>query len=307
MPKEIMILFRPLLWKKSQSCPKKKPGMEDKILQSGVAADEVCYSVSQLKMFEQCPLRYRYHYVERARNLIQTIESFVGARVHETLEYLHSRLHEGCLLPISDVVTDYRRRWENKWHRSIRITRASYHRDWYRKYGEKCVRHYYSRHYPFQQDGETTIAIEWSFNISLSEESGYRMKGHVDLLSKQEDDSFIVHDYKTTPIVPRLKRLVRDPQPGVYQLAVQQSFPEARKVTASWHYLATKRELHPTLSARQLNQLKCLLIQKIDQIEETSDFAPRTSPACHSCEYKEQCPAFEEYNAKQCDSTSLAS
>lgn len=264
-----------------------------------LAVSGVCYSVSQLKLFEQCPLRYRYYYIERIKSIIQSIESFVGIRVHETLEHLYTCLREGILLPVGDVLTHYRRRWESKWHRSIQFSNPQHNREWYRRYGEKCVRHYYMRFYPFDQLEETTVDVEWFFEIFLDPDKHYRMRGHVDRISCTQEGFFTVHDYKTSRFVPRLKHLVHDPQPGVYQLAVQHAFPEAQAIKASWHYLARRRELHPTLSPTQLEQLRCLLIKKIDQIEYTSEFAPRPSPACKGCQYQQDCGAFEEYQAKQ--------
>lgn len=265
-------------------------------MSDGLSVSDVSYSVAQLKLYKQCPLRYQYVHIEKIKSAIQSVESFVGQRVHEALELLYSALRDGMLLPIGDVVTHYRRRWEQLWHRAVRVRHPHNGREWYRRYGEKCVRHYYTRYYPF--NGAETVGVEWSFEVTLAQDSRYKMRGHVDRLTR-EDDRFTVHDYKTSPYVPKLQTLVQDPQPGLYQLAVQRSFPEAREVDASWHYLAPKRELKPTLSHQQLEQLQCRLIQQIDELQQTTHFAPRTSPACYRCEYRESCPAFAEYHAKR--------
>jgi len=269
-----------------------------------LSISDVSFSVAQLKLYRQCPLRYRYVYVDQIKSAIQTVESFVGQRVHETLELLYDRLHDGVLLPVGDLLTHYRRRWESLWHRAVRVSHPKNGREWYRRYGEKCVRHYYTRYYPFREDGEMTVDIEWSFEITLNGDRHYRMWGHVDRLTRDDADRFTVHDYKTSPYVPKLRTLVQDPQPGLYQLAVQKLFPEARQVEASWHYLGSKRELKPTLTELQLEQLKCRLIQRIDELQQTTHFAPRTSKACYGCEFRETCPAFAEYHAKRMEAPS---
>lgn len=270
-------------------------------------ATGVFYSVSQLKLFEQCPLRYRYHYVERIKSLLQTIESYVGMRVREAIEYLHLHIQNQTLLPVSEVVTHYRLRWESLWDSTIRISHPQQGREWYRRYGEKCVRHYYTSQYPFQLPGEVAFDVEWSFEFPLREDRPYKMRGHIDRLTKNEDESLTVHDYKTSPFVPKLRTLLRDVQPGVYQLAVQKLHPDAPRVNVSWHYLARNRKLHPTRTETQLERLQCLLIQKIEKIEQAKVFEPQTSPACFSCEYRDTCPAFEAYAASQAETAALGS
>lgn len=252
------------------------------------------YSVSQLKLYEQCPQRYWYYYVDRLRPIHQMVESFVGARVHESLEYLYLHLKAQELPPVSDVLRFYFRRWEQKWSNTIRILNRKRGREWYRRYGEKCLRRYYVGHYPFREPGSHILEVEWPFQIVLDQRGQYIMRGHVDRLNRHDDDSFTVHDYKTSPRIPAKKKLLHDLQPGVYQLAVSKIFPEAKKVMVSWHYLATQKEIRPTLSMSQLDQLQQQLIRQIEKIEGDSDFAPQPSRACRTCEYRQVCPARDE-------------
>lgn len=248
------------------------------------------YSVSQLNLYEQCPLRYRYYYVERLRPVHQWVESFVGARVHESMEFLYRHLKEQTLLPVSDIIQFYIRRWEQMWSSAVQIFNKRRNREWYRRYGEKCLRSYYVQYYPFLEPGSHIIEVEWPFQIVLGAEGRYRMQGHVDRLTRRDDNSFVVHDYKTSQRVPRKGALSKDLQPGVYQLAVRKMFPEAQRVMVSWHYLASQKELRPTLSCSQLDRLQAKLVEKIDRIEQDKELAPRPSRACQSCEYKMICP-----------------
>jgi len=47
------------------------------------------FSHSSLSTFEQCPARFKFIYLDRIRKPFEGIESFVGRRVHETLEFLY--------------------------------------------------------------------------------------------------------------------------------------------------------------------------------------------------------------------------
>lgn len=251
------------------------------------------YSVSQLKLYDLCPLRYYFYYVERDKSQLQHIESFVGNLVHDALQHLYQSLEEGYLMPIGDLVMYYRKRWELDWHRHVRISDPLHGREWYRRYGEKCLRRYYTHHYPFQEPGVEVIGVEWNFQITLDHKKSYQMRGQLDRLSRREDGCYIVHDYKTGQYVPALHKLLGDLQPGVYQLAVRKTFPDAKQVLVQWHYVSCRRDLKPTLSSEELDHLQDKLIERIEHLEETQTFPPTPSPACRWCEYQHRCPAFE--------------
>ena len=51
------------------------------------------YSHSRLSTFEQCPLKFKFAYIDKIETEIEeTIEAFLGSRVHEALEKLYKDL-----------------------------------------------------------------------------------------------------------------------------------------------------------------------------------------------------------------------
>ena len=51
------------------------------------------YSSSRLNTFKQCKLKYKYQYIEKIKTEIeQTVEAFLGSRVHDCLEKLYKDL-----------------------------------------------------------------------------------------------------------------------------------------------------------------------------------------------------------------------
>ncbi|MGH9578498.1 MAG: PD-(D/E)XK nuclease family protein, partial [Terriglobales bacterium] len=50
------------------------------------------YSHSRLSTFEQCPQRYKFQYLDRLTPDFESIEAFLGSRVHDTLEKLYADL-----------------------------------------------------------------------------------------------------------------------------------------------------------------------------------------------------------------------
>ena len=47
------------------------------------------YSYSRIKTFENCPLTYRYRYIDRIKVDTEGVEAFMGSRVHESLKKLY--------------------------------------------------------------------------------------------------------------------------------------------------------------------------------------------------------------------------
>lgn len=52
------------------------------------------YSHTQLKTFEQCPLKYRFKHLDGIETVVESIETFLGKRVHEALKCLYEKHDE---------------------------------------------------------------------------------------------------------------------------------------------------------------------------------------------------------------------
>ena len=260
------------------------------------------YSVSQLKLYALCPLRYHFQYIERRKPSYQHIESFVGCRVHDTLEYLYHQLAGGKKPSISEVLGHYRREWETHWTRQVEVSQSLYGREWHRRFGEKCLRRYYVGFYPFEEPEVEMIGVEWKFLLTLQGEGReYRLQGQLDRLARHRDGTYLVYDYKTTKYVPPLHKLRMDIQPGVYQMAVHHAFPDAQSVQVHWYYLAAQRELQPTLSPPELATLQEVLLKQLHIMEDDTVYTPQISPACRWCDFKTECPAYQAQKARQAE------
>ena len=49
------------------------------------------YSYSQLSTFKNCPQKYKIQYIDKVKNNNESIESFLGKRIHESLEWLYQK------------------------------------------------------------------------------------------------------------------------------------------------------------------------------------------------------------------------
>ena len=52
----------------------------------------ITYSHSRINTFENCPLQYKFNYIEKIKRDEESIEAFVGSRFHEVMEKLYQDL-----------------------------------------------------------------------------------------------------------------------------------------------------------------------------------------------------------------------
>src|SRR2546427_13121775 len=81
------------------------------------------YSHSRLSTYEKCPLQHRYRYLDRIRRDTQSIEAFLGNRVHETLERLYCDLLASRTSSLDELLALYHKSWDENISDKITIVR----------------------------------------------------------------------------------------------------------------------------------------------------------------------------------------
>ncbi len=255
------------------------------------------YSHSRLSCFEDCPRRFYYRYVARVPAAWESVEAFVGKRVHEVLERLLLFVGRGQVPSLPAVLNRYQQLWEEHFSpERVRVVRSETPLAFYREGGERCLANHYRRNYPF--DADETISVEERVTCTLDDAGRYQIQGFVDRLVRAPDGALEIHDYKTSRRIPTQKVLDEDRQLALYQLAVERRFPEVPGVRLVWHYLYYGEVRISTRSADQLKALRERTLELIDSIEREEEFAARPNPLCQWCEYREGCPASSFYRAE---------
>ncbi len=253
------------------------------------------YSHSRIEMFAQCALRYRFKYIDKIEKPDeQSVEAFLGKRVHECLQKLYGDLRNGLALSLDEILKFYQDEWRRQWTPAIKIIRRTTNEMDYLKYGQTCLANYYQRHTPFTQS--ETIATEEHFQFSLDGNGCYALQGYIDRVARRADGTYEIHDYKTSRTLPSQVSLDCDRQLGLYQIGLQNMRPDAQNVELYWHYLAHGKTLRSTRQPKQLAQLCEITIKRIEHIEREKRFDPHKSPLCDWCEYKPECPAWSRSN-----------
>jgi len=246
------------------------------------------YSHSRLSTFEQCPQKFKLHYIDKVETDVEeSVEAFMGIRVHETLEKLYSDLRYQKKNTLEDLLDFLNDEWEKNWNDAIVIVKKQYNSDNYLNMARKFVTDYYNRYDPFDQT--KTIAIEERILINLDESGDYKLQGYIDRLTEVKDGYYEIHDYKTNSRLPLPEYIDNDRQLALYSIGVKNRYPDAKDVRLIWHFVAFDKEIDSTRTDEELEDLKQNTVQLIDTIEREEQFPTNPSRLCDWCEYKEIC------------------
>lgn len=253
------------------------------------------YSNSQLAAFEQCPLKYKFRYIDKIAKPAKSVEAFTGSLVHLALQKLHRDLIYRKLNPLDHLLAWYFKEWGGRWNSEVRLVREGIGEDQYRQYGADCITNYYRRHHPFK--GSVTLGTEVHLVFNLDEARRSRYQGYVDRLARRPDGTFEIHDYKTAISLRSQASADQDRQLALYQYGVQLRWPGAESIELIWHYVGLDCSLVSRRTPEQITVLRKETADLIEKIESASEFPPVRSRLCDWCEFRQQCPLWMHVDA----------
>jgi putative RecB family exonuclease len=246
------------------------------------------YSHSQLSTYETCPHQYKLAYVDKIEVETEGIEAFMGLRVHNALEKVYRDLKVTRLNTLEEILSFYHQSWGKNWNGMIQIIRKDYSAEDYRRLGEKCIRDYYERYYPFDQG--KTLGLEEYICFPLEEEKDYWIRGYIDRVTLVDSSILEIHDYKTSNRLPTQEDIDSDRQLALYQMGVAEKWQGIQEVRLIWHYLAFDTEIQSSRTPERLRELRQETLGLIQKIEGDRRFIPKEGPLCDWCDYQGFCP-----------------
>ncbi|MBU3957522.1 MAG: PD-(D/E)XK nuclease family protein, partial [Nanoarchaeota archaeon] len=244
------------------------------------------FSHSRLSCFEQCPQKFKYKYIDKIETEIQeSIEAFLGKRVHEALEKLYHDMRLERLRSLEEISEFFNSGWEKNWSGKILMVRSN-NPETQKNMGIKFLADYYSKHNPFNHS--RTIGLEMPVEFDLDGDGKFKIKGFIDRLSLA-GNILEIHDYKTGGRMPAQEHLERDRQLHLYAMAAKKMFPFAEQTNLVWHFLAFDKTIEIKADEKRLELLKNDTIKLIEKINSEKRFLPRESGLCAWCEYQKVC------------------
>ena len=240
--------------------------------------------------------------MDGVRTKHESIEAFMGKRVHGALEWLYSFENiEKSFITFDRLCQIYDNQWAMKWHSNIYIADPRKKSSFYYSIGKRCLSNYYSQYGPmFDQRVEGT-EVELKFSIG-----DYNFRGIIDRLDHPESGQWVVHDYKTNKHPKSERQAMNDLQLALYQIAVEQNYDQVNNIALTWHFLRIGSEITIIHTKKQLEKIRDKLIRRVGQIiqymDDENNFVPKETMLCDWCYLWEECMAKSKINpAKQAD------
>lgn len=248
------------------------------------------YSNSKLSTFENCPLQYKYKYIDKIEleEEMEPIEFFMGSKVHEALEKLYEGVLNAKTYTVEEIVAFFNKEWKENYNDTIKINKPDFTEENYRIMGERCIIDYYQHYHPF--DKGKILGIETQEFLPLDDR--FKIHVRIDRLMEAEPGVYEVHDYKTSGRIASQEKVDEDRQLAVYSMWVLKNFPDVKKVRLVWHFLRFDKEMVSERTPEQLEELRKDILVQIECIEREDRFEPNKSPLCNWCEYQEICPLW---------------
>jgi len=246
-----------------------------------VANQPVTYlSYSQIETFNNCPLQYRYRYIQRIPVPPSAAQSF-GDSIHKTLRDFYKLVKEGRKLKEEDLIEIFSKNWIKEGYASKSHEKKS------KKEGEKILRNFYQKEFNLQI---IPHLLEHPFVVKIS--PNLKIGGKIDRIDKLGKEIEII-DYKTGKAWEQ-KEVDNSLQMSVYALAainlgIFEGKPE--EIILSFYFLENGEKKSTRRTGQQLTLIKEELIKKAKEIQE-SKFEAKPSNMCDFCEYRLLCEAW---------------
>ncbi len=231
-------------------------------------------SHSQVDIFNQCPLKYKYRYVLGIPTPAHHALSF-GQTIHRTLRDFHRADLFGSK-DLEYLLELYEEHWIEEGYESAE------HKEKRFEEGKRILKDYYKSH---QEKLAKPLHLEKKFTLKIS---GIPLVGSIDRIDEIEEGIEII-DYKTGKVKEQ-KKVDRDDQLTIYALAARDALGLDPKCLALY-FMQENKKVTTTRTAEDLEEKREELEETVEKIKK-SKFEANPGFLCKWCDYKHLC---EEY------------
>lgn len=238
-------------------------------------------SYSRLSRFEQCPLSFKLHYIDKQHAEPGDALKF-GKLIHAVLETLvreHMTEERTASLSVDRAVELYRTSWADAILSGIELFQE----------GIEILKAFVADQ--GEIDHRDVLGIEKEFALKVDD---FDVIGFIDRVDWVDDETIEVIDYKTSRNLFTRDEVENSLQLSLYHLAAQQIWPWAKKVRLTFHML---RHGVRMVTQRTPDQLAAAVeyVRTIGRsTEQATEYLPRLNSNCIYCDHRTQCPAYAD-------------
>ncbi|HOC41739.1 MAG TPA: PD-(D/E)XK nuclease family protein [Thermoanaerobaculales bacterium] len=243
------------------------------------------YSFSRVKTFAQCPLRYRFRYVEGRREAFRSIETYLGSTLHAVVEWLYERRDraEGPALPAA--LEELARRWGAGWTEDVAVVRAADSADGALRLGREMLSLFHRS--TFARDRSETIALEARLTMQLAPD--IQFTGVADRIGRIPGGRLFIVDYKTSRSPGTPDEFSEGLQAQLYAGCAIRLHDEAEAL-AGYHYLRSGRTSWHLVSRTRADGHLHRFGELARAARDAAEFPARPSVLCAWCGLNAICP-----------------
>jgi len=237
-------------------------------------------SFSQIEAFNNCPLQYRYRFLQKIPTPPSGPLTF-GDSIHKTLKEFGEGIKNKQKLSQKDLLKILENNWSSLGYAS------KSHEEKAKKQAEKILANFYKDFNPKVK----IIALEQPFTLKIS--SNLKIVGKIDRIDEKKEGVWEIIDYKTGKTMEQ-KGVDKSLQMTIYALAVSDKDIYNKKpedLILTFYFLDPGQKISTHRTAEQLVQVKKDILEKAKEIM-VSSFEPKPGNLCDFCEYKLICDAW---------------
>ena len=246
------------------------------------------YSFSRIKCLHQCPLRYRYRYLQGLKEAFRSIESYLGNAVHDVLEWLYAERHRGREPDESTMLSRLAAGWTENFDDTVAIVRIEDSEEMYLKTGREMLIRFFQE--TFARDRSETVALEQRLSTRLS--NAVVFTGYADRIGRTEQGRLFVIDYKTSKKEGDGSEFSEGLQAPLYAACVLGDQGE-EEALAGYHYLRHGTTRWQQVDGERAAQLLERFLDLANEAAAAGEFPARPGILCAWCGFNAQCPAAE--------------
>lgn len=238
-------------------------------------------SFSRLQRFEQCPLAFKLHYIDK-RKAEPGVPLRFGKAVHAVLEAL---VGEAIATRTTGPLSEARvvELWGQAWAQADLV-------------GVDLFAEGLAMLKQFVRDEgvlepTTVLAIEKEFRLQIG---GFTVLGFMDRVNWLDDETLEIVDYKTNHQLFTRDEVDASLQMSLYELAARQLWPWVKTVRLTFWMLRHGIKQKTSRTAEDLEAAEAYVATIGRQTETATAFPARLHSGCTYCDHRSACPAYAE-------------
>jgi putative RecB family exonuclease len=238
-------------------------------------------SFSRLQRFEQCPLSFKLHYVDK-RQAEPGIPLRFGKAVHAVLEGL---VAEAIATRTTGPLSEARvlELWGHAWAKADLVGVGLFAE------GLAMLKQFVRDEGVLEPT--TVLAIEKEFRLQIG---GFTVLGFMDRVNWLNDETLEIVDYKTNHQLFTRDEVDASLQMSLYELAARQLWPWVKNVRLTFLMIRHGIKQTTSRSDEDLEAAKAYVATLGRQTETATTFPARLHSGCTYCDHRAACPAYAE-------------